>query len=384
MLARVINLRIPAEAHSLCTPCTSPAAARWCRSPAMTCRCNTQPACSGNICIPEHRPPACSTSRIWARSRCGRNPAGSRMPRWRWSGWCRRTSWRRAGPAALRPVHQCRRRHSRRPDGGEFRQPSVSGGQRRLQGRGRGASARPSVGRLRDRAAGRSRADRAAGAEGRIGAGEVCAVRPAMRFMDAGPHRVAGIDCFVSRSGYTGEDGFEISVPAEHAEALAAAQFAGRSATCCRSGLARATACGSRPGFASTATTSTPRRRRSRARWNGRSKRAAARRRARRRFCRRGQDSAQFENGAPRRRVGLKPEGRAPVREGACVIRRRNLIRTDRHASPRAASAPASMRRSRWAICRRRTRRPGIRVCRTARTAPAAAGSADALCSQHL
>src|SRR3954469_4668304 len=52
---------------------------------------------------------------------------------------------------------------------------------------------------------------------------KLCADAPGMRFMDAGPRRVDGIDCFVSRSGYTGEDGFEISVPAEHAEALASA-----------------------------------------------------------------------------------------------------------------------------------------------------------------
>src|SRR5216117_3753223 len=42
-----------------------------------------------------------------------------------------------------------------------------------------------------------------------------------MRFMDTGPREVAGFDCFVSRSGYTGEDGFEISVPAAGAERLA-------------------------------------------------------------------------------------------------------------------------------------------------------------------
>src|SRR5438445_7841974 len=43
---------------------------------------------------------------------------------------------------------------------------------------------------------------------------KLCAEAPGMKFMDAGPHKVAGIACFVSRSGYTGEDGFEISVPA--------------------------------------------------------------------------------------------------------------------------------------------------------------------------
>ena len=50
---------------------------------------------------------------------------------------------------------------------------------------------------------------------------KLCAAAPAMTFMDAGPHEVAGIKCFVSRSGYTGEDGFEISVPAADAERLA-------------------------------------------------------------------------------------------------------------------------------------------------------------------
>src|SRR5439155_23985995 len=50
---------------------------------------------------------------------------------------------------------------------------------------------------------------------------KLCAEAPAMKFMDAGPHKIAGIDCFVSRSGYTGADGFEISVPAGDAEHLA-------------------------------------------------------------------------------------------------------------------------------------------------------------------
>lgn len=42
-----------------------------------------------------------------------------------------------------------------------------------------------------------------------------------LRFMDVANLSLAGADCWVSRSGYTGEDGYEISVPAAQAEALA-------------------------------------------------------------------------------------------------------------------------------------------------------------------
>lgn len=45
-------------------------------------------------------------------------------------------------------------------------------------------------------------------------------------FMTGGHFSLDGIECFVTRSGYTGEDGFEISVPAAHAEQLARALLA--------------------------------------------------------------------------------------------------------------------------------------------------------------
>lgn len=42
-----------------------------------------------------------------------------------------------------------------------------------------------------------------------------------MIFMNFTTVTLAGVECYISRSGYTGEDGFEISVPADQAEALA-------------------------------------------------------------------------------------------------------------------------------------------------------------------
>lgn len=42
----------------------------------------------------------------------------------------------------------------------------------------------------------------------------------ALTFMNGGTFRLAGVEAWISRSGYTGEDGFEISIPAEAAAAV--------------------------------------------------------------------------------------------------------------------------------------------------------------------
>jgi aminomethyltransferase len=47
-----------------------------------------------------------------------------------------------------------------------------------------------------------------------------------LTFMTGAAGRIAGIECFATRSGYTGEDGFEISVAGDDAEALARALLA--------------------------------------------------------------------------------------------------------------------------------------------------------------
>src|SRR5882757_3030761 len=143
-----------------------------------------------------------------------------------------------------------------------------------------------------------------------------CADAAAMRFMDSGPHLVNGIECFVSRSGYTGEDGFEISVPAEHAEALANALLTDHDVL--PIGLGARDSLRLEAGLClyghDIDTSTTPvegalewsiqkSRRKGGARAGG--------------FPGADRIFGQFEQGAPRRRVGLRPEGRAPVREGA-------------------------------------------------------------------
>jgi aminomethyltransferase len=147
-----------------------------------------------------------------------------------------------------------------------------------------------------------------------------CPEAAAMRFMDAASHRVQiggfGIDCLVSRSGYTGEDGFEISVPADKAEPLANALLEG--------GDVLPIGLGARDSLRLEAglclyghdidPSTTPVE--GALQWSIQKSRRPGGARAGGFF---GAETilAQLENGAPRRRVGLKPQGRAPVREGA-------------------------------------------------------------------
>lgn len=49
----------------------------------------------------------------------------------------------------------------------------------------------------------------------------LCNAPQELGFMQGGDYLIDGVNCTISRSGYTGEDGFEISVPAHAAQALA-------------------------------------------------------------------------------------------------------------------------------------------------------------------
>jgi aminomethyltransferase len=146
-----------------------------------------------------------------------------------------------------------------------------------------------------------------------------CADAPAMRFMESGPHRVDGIDCYVSRSGYTGEDGFEISVPADRAEELATKLLADTDVL--PIGLGARDSLRLEAGLClyghDIDTTTTPVE--AALEWSIQKSRRTGGARAGG-FAGADKILSQLETGASRRRVGLRPEGRAPVRENAALF----------------------------------------------------------------
>lgn len=137
----------------------------------------------------------------------------------------------------------------------------------------------------------------------------------AMRFMDVREMIVAGAPCIVARSGYTGEDGFEISVPEEAATGVAEALLShadvapiglgARDSLRLEAGL---------PLYGSDLDEATTPVEADLSWAISKSRRAGGLRSG-------GFPGAeiilgQIANGAPRLRAGLRPQGRQPVREG--------------------------------------------------------------------
>jgi aminomethyltransferase len=142
----------------------------------------------------------------------------------------------------------------------------------------------------------------------------------AMRFMEVRALALGGSACIVSRSGYTGEDGFEISVPAQAAEALCETLM--RNPAVLPIGLGARDSLRLEAGLCLYGSdldeTTTPVE--AALEWAiSRARRTAGERAGG--FP--GADTIlqQLANGGPRRRVGLKPEGRAPVRGGTVLFR---------------------------------------------------------------
>jgi aminomethyltransferase len=136
-----------------------------------------------------------------------------------------------------------------------------------------------------------------------------------LTFMQGGPFRVVGHSGWISRSGYTGEDGFEISVPAAAAAAVADALAADEAV--------KPIGLGARDSLRLEAglplyghdldRETTPV-------MAGLTFAISKRRRAEGGFPGAMRILAELENGPPQRRVGFEIDGRQPVREGALVL----------------------------------------------------------------
>ncbi|MGZ2411521.1 glycine cleavage system T protein (aminomethyltransferase) [Sphingomonas sp. F9_3S_D5_B_2] len=134
-------------------------------------------------------------------------------------------------------------------------------------------------------------------------------------FMEAAPFRALGQPLWISRSGYTGEDGFEISVPA-----IAAAELADAIAA---SELVRPIGLGARDSLRLEAglplyghdldEETTPV-------MAGLTFAINKRRRGEGGFPGDMRILAELEKGAPQKRIGLEIDGRQPVREGALIL----------------------------------------------------------------
>jgi len=136
-----------------------------------------------------------------------------------------------------------------------------------------------------------------------------------LAFMEAGPFRAFGHPVWISRSGYTGEDGYEISIPAVAVEQLADALVAHE--------LVKPIGLGARDSLRLEAGLPlyghdldpeiTPV-------MAGLNFAINKRRRADGGFAGAMRILAELENGAPQTRVGFEVDGRQPVREGALVL----------------------------------------------------------------
>ncbi|WP_300588463.1 glycine cleavage system aminomethyltransferase GcvT [Marivita sp.] len=140
-----------------------------------------------------------------------------------------------------------------------------------------------------------------------------------MRFMDVATVPIAGAECWVSRSGYTGEDGYEISVPVAAATDLAKALLAHEDVEAIGLGARdslRLEAGLCLYGHDIDATTSPVE---GGLTWGIQKVRRAGGERAGG-FPGADRILREMAEGVSRKRVGLLPEGRAPMREGTLLF----------------------------------------------------------------